>query len=236
MSFGSIGSLAELREFFMVLRGLNEEEIFFLLTKWGIIYLVPLINERWTLEIGSTGAVLTLGPLHALWKALRLWVLLYPLFLKTSRRWDFSFSRWISLEILRARVARVLRTPNFWAGKWWELAWRYCLVWVFFVKNSVRNGTIIHPREENVKERKASILVNFHCEVDGFWFGIKVVYKKSNFSRPWDQMMQVPSTNLFHFLEWNWAEANALVSKYSINKLATIGEGGEPITTLQVFS
>jgi len=51
---------------------------------------------------------------------------------KNIKEMGFLFIEALSLEILRARVARVLRTPNFWAGKWWELAWRYCSICVFF--------------------------------------------------------------------------------------------------------
>ena len=51
---------------------------------------------------------------------------------KKSPLWDFSLERWSSFEILKAQVANALRTPIFWGGKWWELAWRYCSVWVFF--------------------------------------------------------------------------------------------------------
>jgi len=70
----------------MVLRGLKEEETLVFLRRWAILSVVPWIYRRKTLEIGSTRARLTLGSLLALWKASRLWDLLYPLFSKTSRR------------------------------------------------------------------------------------------------------------------------------------------------------
>lgn len=129
MSFGSIGSLTEPRDFLMVLRGLNKEDILFLLRIRVILFVVHWIYERWTFEIWSTK-----GPLRTPWKVLRLWVLLYPLILKNSGRWDFSCPRWFSSEILRTWVAKVLRKPKFWAGKQWELTWRYCSVWVFLRK------------------------------------------------------------------------------------------------------
>jgi len=36
-----------------------------------------------------------------------------------------------------------------------------------FPKDLVTDTTIISPREENVEKGKATILLNFHCELDG---------------------------------------------------------------------
>ena len=45
----------------------------------------------------------------------------------------------------------------------------------FFTKKLVRNETIIHSGEENIKERKATIHLYFQRELDGLRLGVKVV-------------------------------------------------------------
>ena len=50
-----------------------------------------------------------------------------------------------------------------------------------FPKGLVTNGTIIHPQKENVEKGKATIHLNFHCELDVVRLRIKVVKKPIEF-------------------------------------------------------
>lgn len=120
------------KELLMVLRGLKVEGTSCFFKVLLILFVVPWMKGRWTLELQSMGYFLILGPLLAFWKALIPYCLLYPLLIKNSRRWYFSLERWSSSEILRALVANMLRTPIFWPGKWCELAWRNYSIWVLF--------------------------------------------------------------------------------------------------------
>jgi len=49
-------------------------------------------------------------------------------------------------------------------------------------------------------------------------------------------MMNVSSTYIFHSLGFRGAVIRALFSKFSINKLAIIGDRGDPMATPHVYS
>lgn len=111
-----------------------------------------------------------------------------PIIFKTSRRWDFPYSRWLSSETLRAWVARVLRTPNFWDGKWWELAWRYWSVWVFFLKTwwQIQPSSLLERRMSRKGRQpfsSTSIVNLMESDWELMW-----LRNRSCFSLLWDQM------------------------------------------------
>lgn len=118
---------------------------------------------------------------------------------------------------------KMLRTPNFWAGKWWEVAWRYCFLWVFCKKHwwETEPSSILERRisRKGRHPLSSTSIVNL---MDSDW-EFRWLRNRSKFSWPWGQTKQVSSTNLFHFLGWNWGEAKDLVSKYSTNKFEIMG-------------
>lgn len=116
----------------MVLGGVKVEGKLCFLRILTILWVVLWMKGRCTRKILCFGYFLTLGPLPPLRKDLRPWCLLYPFLTKTLRRWAFSLLSRFSSDILSAWVASVLRTPSFWDGKWWDLAWRYYWAWVLF--------------------------------------------------------------------------------------------------------
>lgn len=70
MHLGSIGSLTDLKELRMVLKGLKVEPIFFFLRILAILLVIPWIKGSCTLEFALT-SFLELGPRLAFKKALK---------------------------------------------------------------------------------------------------------------------------------------------------------------------
>lgn len=160
----------------------------------------------------------------------------YPLDKRAWVRWAHSFSKYWGADIQTTWVTRVLRMAHFWAGWWWEFAWRYRSVCVFFLKTWWVND----PPGSRITStsRKGKEFSNWVSMVN-----LTQVERLSRCSRnepratwPWGQMTKVPSTNLNEHLGFWWKLFRAKVSKCSINMLATTRERDEPVAVPSVFS
>ena len=118
---------------------------------------------------------------------------------------------------------------------WWELKRRYRSVCVGSRYTAV---DILSPWRVTQTSRKAirssfsSSMVNCilgHCWLRGSW-------KARSSSLPWVQMTKVSSTYQTQSLGWSGADWMALCSRSSMNRLAIMGERGEPMAAPSVCS